>query len=101
MTERGEMRMKQLPLVRRRDRLRRNPLIGGTPYRLTTAQLKRLGLRIGDRVWVTMRVDRIAFTPHPKGSRPAEGHVSRRLRRTQPGSVRHEPSLWWRVLQKG
>ena len=42
--------MKLLPLVHRRKRLRRNPQISGTAYRLTKAQLKRLGLCVGDRV---------------------------------------------------
>jgi hypothetical protein len=92
--------MKLLPLFRRRARLRRNPLISGTVYRLTKAQLKGLGLRVGDRVWVTVRFDRIAFTRHPEGPRPAEGRVSRRLRRTRPGHVPREPGLWRRALQE-
>jgi len=98
---RDKVRMKPLPLIRRRARLRRNPLISGTVYRLTKAQLKRLGLRVGDRVWVTVHWDRIAFTRHPNGPRPTDGRVSRRVRRTRPGRVRREPGLWWRVLQDG
>ena len=93
--------MKPPPLIHRRQRLRRNPLISGTVYRLTKAQLKCLGLRVGDRVWVTVRIDRIAFARHPKGPRPPDGRISRRLRRTRPGRVRQEPGLWWRVLQEG
>lgn len=93
--------MKLLPLFRRRARLRRNPLISGTVYRLTKAQLTRLGLRVGDRVWVTVRIDRIVFTRHPQGPRPPEGRISKRLRRPRPGRLRQEPALWWRVLQEG